>query len=292
MYRSISDGFKELIDRQKLNALQKEIATSRISTISNFMQDEFSLREYPFITGSYARETMCSGERDIDIVCVFEPYNSTSYWERYKFNSKTFLYWVRDALNDRYATTKVSSKQVAVTLDFNTIKVDLVPCFPRSGGGYLLPNGLNGWNDTNPKYHTQLISNRNFELFQRLKPLIKLSKTWNHANGHHLQSFHLEMMVEKMWQEASYIPIWSDAIKQTIAALPSWLDTNFMDPWDSTNQIDSYLTQSTKELLIRMLIEDADRAKNAIYYESINNIDEAFNQWDNVFRNLFPSRFS
>lgn len=291
MYRNISEAFSELINRQNLTSQQKETATSRIATINNFLQKEFYLSEAPFVTGSYARGTLCAGERDIDIMCPFEPYGQANYWSRYKENSKTFLYWVRDNLNERYATTKVSSKQVAVTLDFNFIKVDLVPCFPRDRGGYLLPDGLSGWNETNPKYHTQLILKRDSELSQKLKPLIKLAKTWNNANGHHLQSFHLEMMIEKMWRNATYIPTWANGFKQTLATLPRWLNTNFMDPWDSSNQIDLYITRATQQQLIRMLEEDSDRAENAMYYESVNNVDEAFRQWGIIFRDVFPSRF-
>lgn len=290
MYRTVIQAFEELTNRQSLSYEQQQVATTRIRTIREFMAREFQLRETPFLAGSYARSTICSQERDIDIMAPFEPYGRNSYWERYKSDSRLFLYWVRDALNSRYATTNVSSKQVAVTLDFTSIKVDLVPCFPRQGGGYLIPNGTGGWIGTNPKYHTQVINNRNTILLNKLKPTIKLTKAWNNANGRHLRSFHIEMMVESMWREASSIPIWPNAIQQIITTLPSWINSPFPDPWDSSRNIDDYLTFSQRQQVLRMLTQDTAAAEEAERYRLNSEDEKAFERWDVIFRHTFPSR--
>ena len=39
-------------------------------------------------------------------------------------------------------------------------------------------------------------------------------KFWNHANGHHLRSFHVELMVWRMWKDLTSLPAYSHAVAQ------------------------------------------------------------------------------
>ncbi len=188
MTKNVVAAFDTLLDRQRLTDNQESVAESRVSGLQSFFIRNFVMAQAPVTMGSYARGTLCAGERDIDMLA---PFSRPDYWNRFERDSRAFLYWVRNDLNERYATTKVSSRQVAVKLDFTTILTDVVPCFPRPGGGYLMPNGQGGWMATNPPYHTQLIADAHREQAYRLKPLIRLVKWWNIANGHHLSSFHV-----------------------------------------------------------------------------------------------------
>jgi hypothetical protein len=94
------------------------------------------MAETPFTVGSSARGTICRPERDIDPPA---PFSVSEYWKRFESNSQDFLYWARAGLNEHYPRTEVSSKQVAVVIDFSDTVTDLVPAFGRTGGGYLIP---------------------------------------------------------------------------------------------------------------------------------------------------------
>ncbi|MGI8445841.1 MAG: SMODS domain-containing nucleotidyltransferase [Streptosporangiaceae bacterium] len=98
-----------------------------------------------------------------------------------------------------YAQTKVTPRGVAVLLDFTIIRADIVPAFQAEGRRFFIPDGKKGWTATNPPYHACMIKERDDALNGHLKPLIRLMKFWNIQNGGHLRSFHVELMVWRMW---------------------------------------------------------------------------------------------
>jgi tRNA nucleotidyltransferase (CCA-adding enzyme) len=96
------------------------------------------MAESAITVGSYARGSIIRIESDIDILA---PLDYPTYKETYDNDSQAFLYMVRDSLNKKFGSTSVSSKKVAVKLDFSSITVDVVPCFRRDGGGFFMPDG-------------------------------------------------------------------------------------------------------------------------------------------------------
>ena len=141
---------------------------------------------------------------------------------------------------------------------------------------------------TNPPYHTRIINDRDNELEKRLKPLIRLVKYWNVTNGNHLRSFHVEMMVWRMWRSRNSLPSFSAAVAQSIAAMRGWLKSPFDDPWAGT-RIDSYLSSEERAQVIRMLDSDATAAAKAEEYRRADKIEKAFERWSVVFRQDFPA---
>jgi hypothetical protein len=148
-----------------------------------------------------------------------------------------------------------------------SLQVDLVPTFVNDNGGFLMPDGRGGWQLTNPPYHDKLMSDSNVRLGSRLKPLVRFMKAWNYVNGHHLRSFHREMIVERMWRDASALPSVPDAMAQTLAAAVSWVETDFADPWTGSGlMLDSYLSSTEQAQVARLLKEDAARSKTALEF--------------------------
>lgn len=288
MVTSVEDAFNVLLERQELTPDQSDVASKRIPAIADFLASNLAMAERAFPMGSYARGTLCRSERDLDILAPLAPYSPDGYWERYKYDSRAFLYWIRKLLNDRYYATNVSSKQVAVKLDFSTIVVEVVPCFPRKGGGYLMPNGSGGWMNTNPPYHTTYITDADRAHGNRLKPLIKLIKFWNIANGHHLRSFHVEMMVTKMWKGYT-IGEWPAAVAATLKVMGAWVKANMDDPWPAGSKLNAYLTADTRDQVVRMLADDAKAADQAEKYRAEGKVQAALECWNVVYRHLFPA---
>jgi len=203
MATTVPAGFDELLRRLALTENQKTTAAGHIASVKSFLENYFEMTtDGAFSTGSLRRQTMVRWTRDVDIMAVL---SVPRYYSVHQDDSSRFLYMVRDALNERFDSTTVSSKRLAVRLDFADIVVDVVPCFRREGGGYLMPNGAGGWRATNAPFHSTLMKNANIASGQRLKPVVKLMKAWDIRNGHHLLSIHVELMVERMWRSAKVL---------------------------------------------------------------------------------------
>ena len=288
MATTVIAALNDLHGRQGLTSAQQNTATTRVGSLRTFFANNFTMREAVFAIGSYKRETICADERDIDLMACLEPYGTTDYWASYKNDSKAFLYWVRDRLNDRYYATKVSSRKVCVKLDFSNIVTDVTPCFPRSGGGYLMPDGSGGWMATNPPFHADFMTDANRNLDWKLKPIVRLIKAWNIANSHHLSSFHVELMVERI-HRGTTIRSHPEEVAYTLGKLPALVRSSFSDPWSGGSRIDGYLAADTRALVVRMLEDDAERAEKAEEYRKAGQTEKAFDRWKIIYRHTFPT---
>jgi hypothetical protein len=288
MATTVVGAFDELRGRLAFTAAQKLTAQAHINGLVSFCKDAFVLAPAgAYATGSYRRSTMVRWTRDVDVMATL---SVPKYDPVYGRDSSKFLYMVRDALNEEYGSTTVSSKRVAVKLDFSDIVADVVPCLPRQGGGFLMPDGSGAWRATNPPVHTRLMSEADEAKDQRLKPLVKLMKAWNIANGHHLSSIHVELMVEAMWRDTSVVSApYPSAVAKSLKAMPGWLGSSFPDPWPHGRAVDADLSMSDRQTAIRMLKEDAAGAEEAELNRPMGHDKEAIERWQVIYRNRFPA---
>ncbi len=285
MAKNVNKAFEELLTRQRLTAEQEKTAKARTRAITDAVGKTFAVGENVSVVGSYARGTLCRTERDIDLLA---PLSVKDYWEHYRGDSRAFLYWFRDHLNERYSATTVSSRRVAVKMDFTVIAADIVPCFLRQGGGYVMPDGRGGWMATNPPFHTKFLADADAAQKKRLKPLIRLVKAWNIANGHHLSSFHIELMVERM-KRGHPVGEWSEEVAAVLGVLAGWVNAPFEDPWSDGGQVDTYLTSDARAKVVRMIERDAERAARAEEYRRAGKPEKAFERWSVIYDRTFPS---
>jgi hypothetical protein len=289
MATTVVGAFDEFRSRLALTDAQKATALAHIKSIESFFESNFELDASTgfFYTGSFRRGTMLRWTRDVDIMASL---SVSKYDPVYGDDSSKFLYMVRDALNQRFSSTTVSSKRVAIKLDFTNIAADVVPCFRREGGGFFMPDGSGNWRATYPGFHTTLMREADEAKSNRLKPLVKLLKAWNIANGHHLSSIHVELMVERMWQTDSFISSpYPAAVAETLRVMPGWAVAPFADPWSDGRRIDADLSSADRDMAVRMLRKDAKNSANAEQYRASGQTEKAFEKWDSVFRNRFPA---
>src|SRR6266851_4359045 len=180
MSSSVASCFSELLARLELTQAQAEAASTHAKGIREFFDDNFTMAERVFTMGSYRRGTIVRPERDIDLIAVFGYPAHKAFWDG---GSRKFLTHIRNKLNDDYSRTEVSARQVAAVLKFTDIEAEVVPAFRRDGGGYLIPDGKDGWQATNPPFHTSLVEDSDKAHGGQLKPLIRLMKYWNLVNG-------------------------------------------------------------------------------------------------------------
>lgn len=89
MARTVTAGFDELLQRQRLTDAQAKTAKTRVESLASFFNTNFSMATAPYAIGSYARGTLYASERDIDLLA---PFSVSEYWDRYKSDSRSFLY--------------------------------------------------------------------------------------------------------------------------------------------------------------------------------------------------------
>jgi len=135
----------------------------------------------------YAR---LSKEADVDIFVVL----ASKYFEQN--GQAALLDRVKRALLKTYRTPDISRNGQAVTIVFVDFRVDVVPGFHRSGGGFLIPDSVRrSWISTDPKKHIEILSAANTAHNGDLVPLIKMIKGWNKKHSQMLRSFHLEVVI-------------------------------------------------------------------------------------------------
>jgi len=284
MATTVNGGFNELIDRLALTEEQRSTASTRVASIRDIFDGRFTMAERVFTIGSYARGTLVRWERDVDLLASV---SAEEYWERYRYNSRDFLYWVRDTLNDYYATTDVSSRQIAVVLDFSVIRCEVVPAFNRLGGGYLIPDGSGGWQATNPPHHRTLMREADERHGGKLKPLVKLMKAWKMANELSVSSLHIELLTEQLWRNGT-LGDRPSAVSSTLAQLPTWLQFSLADPWPSGSAIDTQLRQADRQASIKTAQSDAASASTSEVARTDGRTKDAFAEWNTVYRGKFP----
>lgn len=282
-------AFDELLTRVALTPDQQAIGSTRQNNLRDFLKDRFTLYAdepppNPWLIGSYSRDTILRQDRDIDIMVSLSP---GKYWDTYRTNSSGLVYLVRNALNKEYARSEVTSSGAAVVMEMSVFNVDVVPVFPRNGGGYLVANGSNGWKATNPNVHVSLMRDHNKQ-DERLKPLVKLMKYWSLCNDALLESFHLELMVEDMWRNVQ-IGNYAHGVKETLRVLGNYLPKAFNDPWEPGGRVDTYLSTDNRTKATSHAQKDAASSATAEELRTQGNDYAAFEHWQKVFRHNFPA---
>lgn len=185
-------------DYQKTSIIQ-----ARKTTVESNLKTAFpSTSDLPFslgvLMGSAAKSTIVRPIDDIDVLAIFDNVNKA--WDKYRYDSKAFIYRIRSAY-DGLETAQVGTRGQAVRVFFQTGgHVDVAPVFSYGSDVYGLPDGSGGWINTAPTVATSWFTTRNAELGYNLAPLVRMLKKWNGAHSKRLRSFHLETMAGKAYK--------------------------------------------------------------------------------------------
>jgi hypothetical protein len=283
-----SAAFEEFKTKIALTPLQAATAQARKGIVDKYLTGPFSgvsnmqlLRTK--VIGSAGRGTMIRPPDDVDLLAVFAP---SQVWPTYQFNSGTFITRVRNALSVHTRVEQVGTRGQAVRLFYsNGAEVDVAPVFPRHGGGFLLPDGAGDWLATDPEQHENWSAQRNRELDNRMKPLVRMIKAWNRAHSTRLKGFHLEVMVGSVFSALSNNS--RENTQMFFEHAGSLLRIN--DPAGHGGDLASYLTANQEAAVRNSFILAAVRARSARSAEARGNPQEAFRLWRLIYGNEFPA---
>lgn len=286
MSTSIAASFARFKSNLEITGLQQSTVSTRQTNVRKAVEKRLTVLD-SFVTGSYRRHTMIAPlkDADIDIVVVLDSgYFSTNGYA-------SLLDRVRSALLLTYSSTpKISRNGQAVTITFSDFVVDVVPAFNRKGGGYLIPNSVEKrWVGTNPKVHEKFISNANSVHNGELVPLMKMIKRWNRTAGSPLQSFYLELLVEKALRNVT-ISSMPSGCRYVFDKAREAVKFSIPDPAGlSTEQVKGLAGSTTKQQAVSRLETAYQRGLRAEQYEAKGNVSAAVGEWRRVFGESFPA---
>jgi hypothetical protein len=235
------------------------------------------------LMGSAAKKTIVRPIDDVDAMAVFG--NAPTIYEKYRGDSRKFLYRVRDALSDKQVKT-VGSRGQAVRLFYvDGAHVDIAPVLTASGGGYLLPAGDGSWIKTDPEACTSWLNSKDSQHTSNLKPLVQLLKKWNRAHSQRMRSFHLETVTANAFRTVGSNH--GSNLQVFFEYAPKWLGVS--DPAGHSGLLDGYLTSVGRRDLLESFRSSHTRANSAVAAEKSGNHAEAIRLWKIILGNDFPS---
>lgn len=235
------------------------------------------------LMGSAKKGTIIRPFDDVDVLAVFS--NSKGAWNKYSWDSKSFIYRIRDAYAG-VSIQQVGTRGQAIRVFYqNGGHVDVAPVFSAGNDVYKLPNGTGGWIDTAPTIANQWFSTKNQELNYHLAPVVRLAKSWNRAHSHWMRSFHLETVAGNVF--SSLGGNYRDALQKYFEWAPSHLHVN--DPGGQSGDLYNYLSYPGQQSLLQVLAAGAERAKKATEAEGRGDHTEAKRLWRIILGDDFPT---
>ena len=283
--KTIASGFSTLKSNLEITGLQKTTAANRQNNVRDAVADGFDIHE-SFLAGSYARSTMISPlkESDVDIFVLLE----AKYYRQY--TPATLLDKLRAILKRTYPSTpKISRNSQAVTITFTDFKVDVVPSFYRTDGGYLIPDSIDGeWISADPTVHHGNLTDANRRHGGELIPVIKMIKSWNRCINEAFHGFYLELLTKQVLTNVT-ITDYPSAVRYVFDKGREAVKYTISDPAGFGDQVGGLKGVSNIKDAVSRFETAYSRAVKAESYADSGNIELAYGEWRKIFPNYFPT---
>lgn len=285
MATTVDEAFRQFKANLEITSLQESTTSTRQANVRDAVARDFVVLE-TFLTGSYRRNTMIAplNKADIDVFVVLDP----KYYGA--GNQSSLLTSVMTTLKKEYPSTpKIKPDGQAVTITFSDFKVDVVPGFYRTGGGFLIPDAnMTRWLATDPKKHVELWSASNKAHEGSLVPLIKMLKCWNRQRGGRFRSFHLEVLVRNVLSGV-IITDYPSGARFVFDKMRSKVWSKVADPAGYSDDVAPYLSKADAD---KMIAELDHAYRCALAAENNLNLGlkrTAIEGWRSIFGDQFPA---
>lgn len=229
-------------------------------------------------------------DADIDIFVILHH----SYFQQYDTQNggpAGLLDLVKRVLLRTYTKTPdISRDGQAVTIRFEDFVVDVIPCFNRLGGGYLIPNSITQkWISTDPKKHIEIMSTQNRIHDGQLVPLIKMLKAWNRKAGKYLHSFHLEVLALEILSNVT-ISDYASGARYYFDHGRKRVTQQNVDPAGLGGDVGNYINTQEQIQEAAGKFETAyERAIKAEDFARQGMVSAAVEVWRKIFGDYFPA---
>jgi hypothetical protein len=284
-----AQAFTKFLEDLSATSYQKtSFIPSRKKSVDDKLTEKFGAQsDMPFskgiLMGSAEKGTIIRPFDDIAVLAVFS--NVGNAWDKYRYDSKSFLYRIRDAY-DGLSIQQVGARGQAIRVFYETGgHVDIASVFDAGDNVYKLPAGDGSWISTSPTIASGWFADRNKALGYNLAPVVRLAKSWNRAHSKRMRSFHLETVAGTMFIQLG--TNYRDALHKFFQWAPNHLDVS--DPGGQGGSLSSYLTWTGRNELKTALASAAERAGKAVDAESTGDHAEAKRLWKIILGDDFPT---
>lgn len=300
----------------------RDFLLDQLKTIAqnDILFPKLSGRYIPF--GSFARSTKIRPLDDIDLLIPLvgsgtrsdqSPSNPYIYWlkitdntaplaifpdEHGYVNSTKILNKFKNSLSKvkYYQKAEIKKTMQAVTLNLISYDwvFDIVPAVPVDDGRggiayYLIPDGHGEWIRTDPRVDDRNTTKVNTQHGSKFLPTMRLLKYWNNrTHKPRLMSYYFETLAIKVFEYATKITDFPQAIKYFFDMCPAYLATSCPDPKNLGPSLDTNVDSTTKQKVSAALSEAATFAGYALMYEQQSKNQEAIYWWGRIFGPNFP----
>lgn len=267
---------------------EKTFIPARKRTVDEHLSAKFpSGSDLPYwkgiLMGSAAKNTIIRPFDDVDVLAVFS--NEKKAWDKYRHDSKSFIYRIRDAYSG-LSVQQVGTRGQAIRVFYqNGGHVDVAPVFLEGDGVYWLPAGDGTWIRTAPTRANDWYLERHRNLGYQLSSVVRLAKSWNRAHSKHFRSFHLETVAATVFSGLG--SNCRDAMEKFFEWAPTHLDVQ--DPGGQSGNLSSYLTWNGRQQALAALKSAKDRAESALKAEANDDHTEAKRLWRIILGDDFPT---
>ncbi|MFP3881945.1 MAG: SMODS domain-containing nucleotidyltransferase [Actinomycetota bacterium] len=288
MATTTAKAFDEFRDRISLTDSQKKKARERADRTASFLKDAFPASSTTPVRstkpmGSVSRGTAVRPLDDIDVLSIFN--NKDNVFDKYRQDSQAFLYHIRKGVDAKTRVRKIGARGQAVRLFYKDgLHVDIAPVFEWNSGGYALPAGDGSWLTTDPPEQKKWINQREADL-GHLKKRVKFLKKWNAAHSKRLGSWHLEVMIARVFTSMSGDS--RNGLMKFFEWAPGYLSVQ--DPDGYGGDLSDYLTWAARQDVLSSLEAAHERAAKAKQAEAAGDHREAIRLWTIVLGDDFPA---
>ena len=287
--RTIDEGFRTFHSNITPSGYESGKAASHKVSIKSRLETYYDLKQL-FYSGSANNGTSISQHSDVDFFASI-PTN------KLKSNSATSLREIKECLQGRFPNTNIYVDSPAVVLDFGSADWDIAEVIPadyvEDKDGYKvynIPDGEQGWMRSSPSTHNAYVRTENDRLDKKLKPLIRFLKAWKYYCNVPISSFYLELRATK-WMEAEKIIIYDMDICTLFRKLDSCALADMQDPKGISGYISACATEAKKTEALSKLATAKTRAEKAREAEGAGRTSDAFDWWNKLFAENFPSYY-
>ncbi|GAC1659878.1 MAG: hypothetical protein NVS9B15_23420 [Acidobacteriaceae bacterium] len=286
------EAFDKLKKRLELSDTEKKDAQRREQEVREQIAKDFQV-DRDFLSGSYGRHTKAKPLKDVDV--VFE-LGKDERWRRDKPPIE-MLQAFETSLRKKYGKDQVNIGRRCVTVEFEktmyqdgteekVLSIDAVPAF-KLGHDYEIPDKDKGqWIKTNPETHKRKATDKNVQLDDKWKPLVKMVKAWNRDNGKSIKpSFLIEVMALDLVQPA--FSDYPNEIRNFFAAAADGIGRQWPDPAGLGPPVSDQMTPELVAKARTALNEAQSKATLAFRAEQTGRQGDALQLWQEILGPLF-----
>jgi len=291
MAKTIAEGFNTFHSWLTPTVTESEKAKKHRASIKACIEANFGLNRF-FRTGSFGNGTSISSYSDVD-------YFASIPRDKLKQNSSLTLQELKKVLDSRFPSTGIRIDAPAVVAPFGDELAETTEIVPadflylserHKKNVYDIPDGLGGWMRSSPDSHNYYVDYYNTKLNKKLKPLIRFIKAWKYYRDVPISSFYLEIFVTRYASNEESI-VYSIDTKSIFKRLQDSLLADISDPMGISGNIRACVNDEKKTDVLTKLKRAVDRSSNAVSAENASRISDAFDWWNKVYNDCFPSYY-